>query len=401
MKKRPLIAAFALFLALVLSLGFAVPTLANDEYEQERDFINMDFEWAPPPTPELPDSQAREEVARAISLELVPYFVCSDYTEAVTRAEFCCMVSILYSRVTETMLTERVLFNDTDDYDVQLMGALGVVSGDGKGNFYPDRAITRQEAALMISRLAEAMGRPLPKEPPSFSDNSSISGWAFEAVGQVQAAKIMTETGNNSFSPKAVFTREQSIVAISRMFDRELPIGWAREDVARAISLKLVPVGLRSDYNQAITRAEFCHLAVRFYTNNLGAITERVTFSDCADPNVELMGALGVVSGDGKGRFAPNRDMTRQEAATMIARLLDAMGEKAFGRTLPMQEPTFDDNGSISDWAFEAVGQMQAAGIMGGTGNNRFSPVRPYTREQSIVTVLKLDDLFLNLQWTD
>jgi len=51
---------------------------------------------------------------------------------------------------------------------------------------------------------------------------------------------------------------------------------------------------------------------------------------------------------------------------------------------------TFADSGSVSSWASEAVGQMQATGIMNGVGNNMFSPKYPYTREQSIITVLRL-----------
>jgi len=55
--------------------------------------------------------------------------------------------------------------------------------------------------------------------------------------------------------------------------------------------------------------------------------------------------------------------------------------------------PTFADNEEISSWAFEAVGQMQASGIMGGIGNNMFSPSGEYTREQSVVTIMRLFDL--------
>jgi hypothetical protein len=38
-------------------------------------------------------------------------------------------------------------------------------------------------------------------------------------------------------------------------------------------------------------------------------------------------------------------------------------------------------------------GQMQATGIMGGVGNNTFAPKDPYTREQSIITIMRLYDV--------
>jgi len=36
---------------------------------------------------------------------------------------------------------------------------------------------------------------------------------------------------------------------------------------------------------------------------------------------------------------------------------------------------------------------MQATGIMGGVGNNTFAPKSDYTREQSIMTMMRLFDI--------
>ena len=52
--------------------------------------------------------------------------------------------------------------------------------------------------------------------------------------------------------------------------------------------------------------------------------------------------------------------------------------------------PTFADNDTISEWAFAAVGKVQANGIMNGVGNNNFSPLTDYTREQSIITMVRM-----------
>ena len=97
------------------------------------------------------------------------------------------------------------------------------------------------------------------------------------------------------------------------------------------------------------------------------------------------MGALGVVTGVGGGRFDPNGTLTREQAATMLARLAEAVG-----KPLAAQAPTFADNAAIASWAFDAVGQMQASGVMGGVGNNTFAPQVSYSREQSILTMLRL-----------
>lgn len=116
-------------------------------------------------------------------------------------------------------------------------------------------------------------------------------------------------------------------------------------------------------------------------------ITERQTFSDTNDVNVEKMAGIGVVNGMGNNRFDPNAQLTREQAAVMLARLANAAGN-------PLEEGdvTYADRAQMSSWAIEAVGMMQAAGIMGGVGNNAFAPRDPYTREQSIVTIMRLYD---------
>jgi len=168
---------------------------------------------------ELPTEWAQADVSKAVSLKLVPDNLKSKYTQATTRAEFCALAVALYETVMEKSITERVLFNDTNDVNVQKMGALEVVNGVGDGDFAPDNPLTRQEAATMLARLAVAIGKPLEKKEATFYDNGEIAEWAIIAVGQMQASGVMGGTGNNRFQPEDPYTREQSIVTILRMYN--------------------------------------------------------------------------------------------------------------------------------------------------------------------------------------
>lgn len=165
----------------------------------------------------------------------------------------------------------------------------------------------------------------------------------------------------------------------------EQPSSWAVSDIESAAAAGLVPESLQSAYTQPATRAEFCALATALYESVNGKISKRATFSDTDDINVEKMAALGVVDGVGGGKFSPGAKLTREQAATVLARLANAMG-----KPIPSQEMTFADGGSVSDWAKDAVGQMQQSGIMNGVGDNRFSPSGNFTREQCIVTILRM-----------
>ena len=172
-----------------------------------------------PPPAETPSSWAREHVQRANDLGLVPANLNSAFTQAATRAEFSALAVALYETVTGRTITERANFNDTTDINVQKMGGLGVVTGVGGGNFNPNGTITREQAAVLVARLAYAIGQPLPPSAPTFADNNSISSWAIDGVGQMQASGIMGGVGNNNFAPRGQYTREQSIVSMLRLFD--------------------------------------------------------------------------------------------------------------------------------------------------------------------------------------
>ncbi len=166
------------------------------------------------------------------------------------------------------------------------------------------------------------------------------------------------------------------------------PAGWAKVFVDRAIAERLLPAELQSAYDQPITRREFCLLSDALYTKVKGGaapIDATVTFTDTTDPAILRMASAKVVNGVGNELFDPNGQLTREQAATMLSRLAAALG-----KPLTDSAPTFDDNGSVAGWASAAVGQMQLSGIMSGTGNNQFSPQQSYTREQSVVTIVRM-----------
>ena len=168
----------------------------------------------------------------------------------------------------------------------------------------------------------------------------------------------------------------------------ESPSTWAIAQVSAAINANIVPKDLQSGYTQAITRAEFCALAVALFESIEGKeIGYRIQFIDTSDTNVEKMGAIGVVAGLGDSIFAPDQKITREQAASMLSRLASALG-----KPMDSQDPTFADNDAVSPWAVDAVGQVQGADIMSGVGDNTFDPLADYTREQSIVTMLRLLD---------
>jgi len=140
-------------------------------------------------------------------------------SEAVTRAEFCAYAVTFYEDVTGEEIAGRVGFADSKELNVEKAAAIGVAAGVGNNRFSPESKLTREQAAVMIVRLAEAVERQIPKKASTFSDNGSISPWAIDSVGRVQAAGIMNGTGQNNFSPRGSYTHEQTAVTMLRLYD--------------------------------------------------------------------------------------------------------------------------------------------------------------------------------------
>ena len=172
-----------------------------------------------PPGPNTLSDWAEELVNAALETGLVPEPLQGDYKQATTRAEFCSLAVELYETVMGKEITERIKFDDTDDVNVEKMAAVKVVDGTGANKFEPDTQLTREQAATMLARLANAVGTPLPMSAPTFSDNDRIHDYAYDAVGQCQAAKIMNGVDNNMFAPRDPYTREQSIMTIMRLYN--------------------------------------------------------------------------------------------------------------------------------------------------------------------------------------
>ncbi|MCL2815756.1 MAG: S-layer homology domain-containing protein [Oscillospiraceae bacterium] len=172
---------------------------------------------------------------------------------------------------------------------------------------------------------------------------------------------------------------------------------WAKPELDKAQAQGLIPGAFKNaDLKKTSTRAEFCALVVALYEKIKGEIKGRAQFTDTKDINVEKAAAIEVVKGVGGNKFDPDAELNREQAAVMLARLAEAVG-KPFVK----KAATFADRDKIAGWALEAVGQVQAAGIMGGTGKNTFAPKDPYTREQCVITVLRTYDAVTQIRLTD
>lgn len=102
---------------------------------------------------------------------------------------------------------------------VQWASNSGIVQGMGGKRFAPATAITREQMAVMIDRYAQYAGTHLPAEEAHFTDLGQISPWALNAVGNVQAAGIITGRPGGNFDPSATATRAEVAAVFARFLE--------------------------------------------------------------------------------------------------------------------------------------------------------------------------------------
>lgn len=136
--------------------------------------------------------------------------------------------------------------------------------------------------------------------------------------------------------------------------------------------------------NNAITRAEFMVLVNRAY-----GLSEKasINFSDTSDgdwfqDDVAIAVKAGYLVGYGDGTVRPLNNISRQEAAAIIYRLLKLQEHRS---NILIEK--YLDYGNISPWSREAVNAIVAEGYMVGNTDGTFGPVNKITRAETIVTL--------------
>ncbi|MBQ3055355.1 MAG: S-layer homology domain-containing protein [Oscillospiraceae bacterium] len=168
---------------------------------------------------------ATDSIKGAKVLGFLPEYLECNYTESITRAEFATFLVNFIERKSgksvHSLLEENELpmisvpFDDALFIDVDYAYRLGLIKGKGEGKFDPLAEITREEAAVMLTRTVKLLGY----DTTAFNYNlpGGISSWANDSVNFVYEKGIMQGDGTG-FNPKGNITKEQTIATLYRIF---------------------------------------------------------------------------------------------------------------------------------------------------------------------------------------
>lgn len=133
-----------------------------------------------------------------------------------------------------------------------------------------------------------------------------------------------------------------------------------------------------------ITRAEFSKLVCMIFgVKNGDGVFADVPENSWYAPYVYALSANGIVSG-ADGKFYPENDITREDAAVILWRAYRAKGMNISGKKL------FEDDSAISDYAKDAVSALGSKKVIAGFEDGRFMPRNNLTRAEAAVLLYRV-----------
>ncbi|QZY55704.1 S-layer homology domain-containing protein [Crassaminicella profunda] len=145
-----------------------------------------------------------------------------DPSANITRAEFATLIA----KMLEYKGKDEIPFRDVDKekwyYDaVSIAYKNGLINGRTDTVFDPEGNITRQEMAVIISKVLEKKDyeKANIKSLNKFKDKDDISPWARDGVSLCVKAEIINGMGENNFTPTQNANRAQAAVMIYKLYD--------------------------------------------------------------------------------------------------------------------------------------------------------------------------------------
>jgi hypothetical protein len=205
-RKRNGKSALVLLLALVLALPAIIPVSS---------YASGNF-------PDTTGHWAEKFISRAYNLDIVDGYSSGKFLpdKAVTRAEFISMVN----KAIELDTSATSNFSDVSPGqwyydDISEAVASSYASGYSDNTFRPNVPLTRQEAAVMLSKIL-----PNYKEKGSvknFRDSRLIAAWAVAPIEKLVGQSYMGAYSDGRFYPDAPITRAQMAKILCDILDNE------------------------------------------------------------------------------------------------------------------------------------------------------------------------------------
>jgi spore germination protein YaaH len=221
------------------------------------------------PFDDISKSYARQEIIDLYNKKIITGTSARSFspTQSISRAEFVTVLDRLLGL--EPVATPVSPFADMPKKAwyygwIQAAVQLGLADGVSATAFAPAKPVTRQEAAVLLSRALKQPGSAAGADR-SFEDNSQIADWASSSVMTVHELGLMKGDDNGRFRPADPITRQETAIMIHRVLQN---MKWAAELAAKpkeSIKLGWQYAQTTQQYEQNILKSNVNTLSPRWY----------------------------------------------------------------------------------------------------------------------------------------
>ena len=349
-RKRMAILCVAVMLV-GLAGGFAAP---QSSYAVSDNFSDINGHWA------------KSKIQTAVSLGIVTGYQNGTFgpDKKVTRAEFVCMLNRALGNEGEATIS----FSDVKSgswyyHDVAKAVNAAYAAGNTDGTFQPNKTITRQEAAFMISRVVPTYDDD--KSIKSFSDYKSVSDWAYEAMEKMYGRGYISGYSDDRIHPLDALTRAQAVALVTNVYyeetiEEEDP---EIEDDNKKLSGKIYPndVTVTKDLDEGSLTISNCVILGTLEVKGGGVDTIQLLNSRVA--NIDVQKSSGPVRILAKGETSIAETNATKESILATSSLTDGVYGAGFedinlaGGATTTLRGEFNDvyvNGSGTETTFES-----------------------------------------------
>ncbi len=200
----------SVFTVIMMVLALLTPGLAAPDIAAAATPTDIGNHWA------------KAYITRGIQLGFISGYPDGTFLpdKPVTRAEFAKMMNAaLGNNATATITFKDVPSREWYYQDISKAVAATFVAGYDDGTFMPNKAISRQEASVMIARIIPAYGSTA--NLSAFKDGYTVADWANPFMKKVVGKGYLGAYDDGLLHPTSSLTRAQTAKIICEILDNE------------------------------------------------------------------------------------------------------------------------------------------------------------------------------------
>ena len=245
-------------------------------------------------------------------------------------------------------------YADVDSADnveaIEVMQAVGVMSGDDKGNFNPDQKVTRGEMAVIMANLLDLKVEDFVGAVTPFTD---VPDWAKAYVAACYADGITAGISATEYGFNYEVTTAQAALMMMKALGyfqmaKDFGSDWQVATVKQGSKIKIFD-GISAGASTAMTRNEVAQMA-------LNALEATMVETDGTNTTVTLPGGIVIDSGDTKYvDVTSTSDYAKafSDKAVEGDKYAVALGEKLFDGDLKKSSGNDDAGRPGTKWTYD------------------------------------------------